>query len=52
MTKDHLLHDQAVIAKFMNREDFEDEPEHLRHKLSHDEKLIRDFCDWTGDFAE
>ncbi|MGW8289524.1 MAG: hypothetical protein ACWGNP_04560 [Candidatus Bathyarchaeia archaeon] len=51
MEKDYVLHNEAVIARFINGEDFLDEPDHEYQKLSHDQRVIRDFVSGSGVFA-
>jgi len=46
-----LSHDEAVIAAFVNGEDFETHEEDERLKLSHDEQVILDWMDRRGIFA-
>jgi len=51
MDKDYMLHNEAVIARFVNGEDFFDEPDDEHLKLSHDQRVIRDFINGSGVFA-
>ena len=52
MNRDHMLHNEAVIDRYINREDFLDEPDREHLKLSHDQRVISDFINGTGVFAQ
>ena len=52
MNRDHMLHNKEVIARFINGEDFLEEPDREYLKLSHDQRVIRDFVSGSGVFAQ
>jgi hypothetical protein len=52
MNRDYVLHNQNVIDRYINGEDFLDEPDHEHLKLSHDERVITDYLSGSGVFAQ
>ena len=52
MDRDHMSHNKEVIARFIKGEDFLDEPDQEYQKLSHDQRVIRDFMNGSGVFAQ